>query len=114
MALGAGCRGVLLGLAIAALSIPMASWPAMGAEWVLMGRHGSCTSLAVAATHKPVFEGISNPRELVAKLRLQGADVHAKDVVAGGVTMVEVTAPARGLYLIFIPAELCAKLKNQG
>ncbi|MEE8517316.1 MAG: hypothetical protein V3T02_11810 [Alphaproteobacteria bacterium] len=86
----------------------------MGPEWVLMGRHGGCTSLAAAAGRKPVFEGVSNPRELAAKLRRQGVEVRTKDVVAGGVTMVEVTAPARGLYLMFVPAELCAKLKNQG
>ncbi len=112
VALGGACRGVMLGLVMAAFSIPVASWPAMGAEWALMGRHGGCTSLASAAARKPVFEGVSSPHELAAKLRRQGADVSTKDVVVGGgVTMVEVTAPARGLYLMFVPAEICAKLK---
>lgn len=67
-----------------------------------------------AAARKPVFEGISTPREFAAKLRRQGTEVRTRQVVAGGVTMVEVTAPSRGLYLMFVPAEICAKLKNQG
>lgn len=108
--MGAGCRGVVLGLAATVFSIAMASWPALASEWFLMGRHGGCTALAAAARHKPVFEGVAGPRELVSKLLRQGVEVRTEDMVVGGYTIVKVTAPAHGLHLMFVPAEMCTKL----
>lgn len=76
-------------------------------EWMLMGREGGCVTLAQAAARRPLFNGISTPDQLVAKLRRQGEDVRRQDIQQGDVTVVQVDAPGLDLGLIFVPPSLC-------
>jgi hypothetical protein len=90
--------------------IALVLWPlsASGAEqWMLMGREGSCVTLAKAAERKAVFRGIATPDQLVARLRSQGVEVRTQEIRQGGTTVVQVDAPSRGLGLIFVPEAMC-------
>ena len=85
-------------------------WPlsATGAEqWMLMGRHGSCVTLTKMAERKAEFRGITTPDQLIARLRSQGVEVRTQEIRQGGVTVVQVDAPDRGLGLIFVPRAMC-------
>jgi len=77
-------------------------------EWFLMGRHGGCVTLAEAANHEAVFEGVSSPEDLADEVRRRGAAVEVKESRADGVTVVQVTAPALGLAVMFVPGSLCS------
>lgn len=74
-------------------------------EWMLMGREGGCVTLAQAAARRPLFDGVTTPDQLVAKLRRQGEEVRRQDMTQGDVTVVQVEAP--GLGLIFVPRSAC-------
>lgn len=76
-------------------------------EWMLMGREGGCVTLAQAAARRPLFDGVTTPDQLVAKLRRQGEEVHRRDITQSGVTAVQVEAPGLGLGLIFVPRSAC-------
>lgn len=76
-------------------------------EWMLMGREGGCVTLAQAAERRPLFDGVTTPDQLVAKLRRQGEEVHRRDITQSGITGVQVEAPGLGLGLIFVPRSAC-------
>ncbi len=76
-------------------------------QWMLMGRDGSCVTLAKAGERRPEFRGITKPAQLVARLRAQGVEVRAQEIRQGGTTVVQVDAPGRGLGLIFVPSAMC-------
>jgi len=99
LAMAAGIVCVLVGM-------PGAS----EAEWMLMGRHGGCVSLAAAAKRLETLQGVSEPGELAAKLRRQGVAVQTTETTVPGGRVIELTAPARGLAMIFVPRELCRSL----
>ena len=80
------------------------------AEWMLMGRHGGCVSLPAAAERLETLQGVSEPGELAAKLRREGVAVRTTETTVPGGRMIELTAPARGLAMIFVPRELCRSL----
>lgn len=76
-------------------------------EWRLMGREGGCVTLAEAAERRPLFNGITTPDQLVARIREQGEEVSREDIMQGDVTIVLVNAPGLDLGLIFVPPSLC-------
>lgn len=80
------------------------------AEWMLMGRHGGCVSLPTAAQRLESLRGVSEPDAFAAKLRRQGVEVRTTETAVPGGRMIELTAPARGLAMIFVPRELCRSL----
>ena len=86
---------------------PVATIVAGATEWALMERHGGCVSLADAAERLPALRGVATPDRLVADLRRQGEKVVAKESQLGGMRVVEVTAPALGLAVIFVPRQFC-------
>ncbi len=100
LAMAAGIVCVLVGM-------PGAS----EAEWMLMGRHGGCVSLPAAAER---LETVSEPGELAAKLRREGVAVRTTETTVPGGRMIELTAPARGLAMIFVPRELCRSPATSG
>ena len=80
------------------------------AEWMLMGRHGGCVGLPAAAKRLEALQGVSEPGELAAKLRREGVAVQTTETAIPGGPMIELSAPARGLAMIFVPRELCRSL----
>jgi hypothetical protein len=80
------------------------------AEWMLMGRHGGCVALPAAAKRLEMLQGVSAPGELAAKLRREGVSVKTKETTVPGGAMIEPTAPARNLAMIFVPRQLCRSL----
>ena len=80
------------------------------AEWMLMGRHGGCVGLPQAAKRLEALQGVSEPGDLAAKLRREGVTVQTTETAVPGGPMIELTAPARGLAMIFVPRELCRSL----
>ncbi len=80
------------------------------AEWMLMGRHGGCVSLPTAAQRLESLRGVSEPEAFAAKLRRQGVAVRTTETAVPGGRLIELTAPARGLAMIFVPRELCRSL----
>ncbi len=80
------------------------------AEWMLMGRHGGCVGLPAAAKRLESLQGVSEPGGLAAKLRREGVAVQTTETAIPGGSMIELTAPARGLAMIFVPRELCRSL----
>ena len=99
LAMAAGIVSVLVGM-------PGSS----EAEWMLMGRHGGCVSLQAAAQRLESLQGVSEPGDLAAKLRRQGVAVQTTETAVPGGRVIELTAPARGLAMIFVPLELCRSL----
>ena len=73
---------------------------------MLMGGHGGCVSLPTAA------QRLESLRRRVGTrcLRRQGVEVRTTETAVPGGRMIELTAPARGLAMIFVPRELCRSL----
>jgi hypothetical protein len=88
---------------VCALSVPAI------ADWRLMGRHGGCESLSDAAKRKSEFDGVSGPRDFAAKMRRSGERVNITDQATATGRVVTVEVPGRGLSLIFVGSEVCAK-----
>ncbi len=99
LAMAAGIVCVLVGM-------PGAS----EAEWMLMGRHGGCVGLPQEAKPLEALQGVSEPGELAAKLRREGVAVQTTETIVPGGRVIELTAPARGLAMNFVPLELCRLL----
>ncbi len=102
LAMAAGIVCVLVGL----VGMPGAS----EAEWMLMARHGGCVGLPAAAKRLETLQGVSEPGELAAKLRRQGVAVQTTETAVPGGRVIELTAPTRGLAMVFVPRELCRSL----
>ena len=92
-------------LLIAAFLLPAA--PAEAETWMLMGREGGCLSLEEAAKRKPIFEGVTSPEELRAKLRSQGERFTYEEHTAAGQRVVLINAAALGLAIILAPESIC-------
>lgn len=96
-----------LALAAGIVALLLAMPGAAAAEWMLMGRHGGCVALPAAAKRLDALQGVSEPGQLAVKLRREGVAVKTTETALPGGTMIELTAPARGLAMIFVPRELC-------
>lgn len=91
------------------LSISLAApQPALAqSEWFLMERHGGCMPLEAAGQRRAEFAGITGPDMFIERLRAQGAAVEVNETMMDDKTVVEVTAPALGLAVVFVPPEAC-------
>jgi hypothetical protein len=79
------------------------------ATWLLAGREGECAPLSLLEKKGAEFRGIESPNQLAEKMRAAGHKVEIKEHKLASRPAVEVRVPARGLYVMFVKAELCGK-----
>ena len=113
---------VLVLLAVACLPLPAGaaqpvktkSAPAKEgpATWLLAGREGECAPLSLLEKKGAEFRGINSPDLLAKKMREAGHKVEIKEHNLASRPAVEVRVPERGLYVMFVKAELCAKIEG--
>jgi len=113
---------ILVLLAVASLQLPAGaaqpvktkSAPAKEgpATWLLAGREGECAPLSVLEKRGTEFRGIDSPDLLAKKMRAAGHKVEIKEHNLASRPAVEVRVPERGLYVMFVKAELCAKMET--
>ena len=113
---------VLVLLAVACLPLPAGaaqpvktkSAPAKEgpATWLLAGREGECAPLSLLEKKGTEFRGINSPELLAKKMRAAGHKVEIKEHNLASRPAVEVRVPERGLYVMFVKAELCAKVEG--
>lgn len=113
---------VLVLLAVACLTLPAGaaqpvktkSVPAKEepVTWLLAGREGECAPLSLLEKKGTEFRGIDSPELLAKKMRAAGHKVEIKEHNLASRPAVEVRVPERGLYVMFVKAELCAKIEG--
>ena len=82
------------------------------ATWLLAGREGECAPLSLLEKKGTEFRGIDSPELLAKKMRAAGHKVEIKEHTLASRPAVEVRVPERGLYVMFVKAELCAKIEG--
>jgi hypothetical protein len=82
------------------------------ATWLLAGREGECAPLSLLEKKGTEFRGIDSPELLAKKMRAAGHKVEIKEHNLASRPAVEVRVPERGLYVMFVKAELCAKIEG--
>ena len=82
-------------------------------RWMLMSRHGECVSLADAARRLPELRGVSDPQAFAARLRDAGEAVRIVKHPAGGGRIIQVTAPSRGLAMVFVSEIQCRTIETR-
>ena len=78
-------------------------------EWVLMGRHGGCVALSKMAERKPIFQGITSPDQLVARLDQRQIAYTKQETAENGVRIITLTVPSLSLAVLIAPRSLCRK-----
>jgi hypothetical protein len=106
--------GLLLATVPAALRAAQAPAPKSSAAdgrgaWLLAGREGDCAPLSLLEKKGDEFRGIESPEQLAKKMRAAGHKVEVKEHNLASRPATEVRVPERGLYVMFVRAELCAK-----
>jgi hypothetical protein len=81
--------------------------------WLLAGREGDCAPLSLLEKRGDEFRGIESPDQLAKKMRAAGHKVEIKEHNIASRPATEVRVPERGLYVMFVRAELCAKTEGQ-
>lgn len=96
---------VLAGLAC----LGVMTLPAAGAQerWFLMSRHGDCAEVGVLKRKVPDLGEISDPDAFAGFMRQKGYQVTARRMSVPKGTAREVNVPQKGLFLIFVTAEMC-------
>jgi hypothetical protein len=84
------------------------------ATWLLAGREGECAPLSLLEKKGAEFRGIESPEQLAKKMRAAGHKVEIKEHILASRPATEVRVPERGLYVMFVKAELCAKVEAAG
>jgi hypothetical protein len=82
-----------------------------GATWLLAGRDGACAPLSLLEKKGAEFRGIEGPADLAKKMRAAGHKVDVKEHRLASRPAVEVRVPERGLYVMFVRANLCDKME---
>ena len=90
-------------------SAPVKAGPA---AWLLAGREGECAPLSLLEKKGTEFRGIDGPDQLAKKMRAAGHKVEIKEHNLASRPAVEIRVPERGLYVMFVRAELCAKMEG--
>ena len=80
--------------------------------WMLAGREGACAPLSVLAKRGSEFRDVESPEQLAKKMRAAGHKVEVKEHQLASRPAVEVRVPDRGLYIMFVKANLCAKIET--
>jgi hypothetical protein len=80
--------------------------------WLLAGREGECAPLSLLEKKGAEFRGIKSPEQLAKKMRAAGLKVEIKEHSLGNPPATEVRVPERGLYVMFVRAELCTKMEG--
>ena len=80
--------------------------------WMLPGREGACAPLSVLAKRGSEFRDVESPEQLATKMRAAGNKVEVKEHQLASRPAVEVRVPDRGLYIMFVKANLCAKIET--
>jgi hypothetical protein len=83
------------------------------AVWLLAGREGDCAPLSLLEKKGDEFRGIESPEQLAKKMRAAGHKVEVKEHNLASRPATEVRIPERGLYVMFVRAELCGKVEGQ-
>jgi hypothetical protein len=76
---------------------------------MLMARHGECAEVASLKRRIPDLGDVADSVAFADKMRRSGHQVTSSDVAVPGGKAVEVKVPEKGLALLFVTAELCAK-----
>ena len=82
---------------------------AVADEWVLMSRQSGCVPLSEAAERKPIFQGITSPDQLVARLDERQIAYTKEETAENGVRIVTLTVPSLSLAVLIVPKSLCRK-----
>jgi len=80
--------------------------------WMLAGREGACAPLSLLEKKGSEFRGIESPDQLAKKMRAAGHKVELKEHNLSSRPAVEVRVPDRGLYIMFVKANLCDKIET--
>jgi hypothetical protein len=83
------------------------------AGWLLAGREGDCAPLSLLEKKGDEFRGIESPEQLAQKMRAAGYKVEVREHNIASRPATEVRVPERGLYVMFVRAELCAKTEGK-
>jgi hypothetical protein len=80
--------------------------------WLLAGREGACAPLSLLEKRGAEFRGIESPEQLAKKMRAAGHKVEIKEHHLASRPAVEVRVPDRGIYVMFVRADLCDKVEK--
>jgi len=80
--------------------------------WLLAGREGECAPLSLLEKKGAEFRGVESPDQLAKKMRAAGHKAEIKEHNLASRPATEVRVPERGLYVMFVKAELCAKMEG--
>jgi hypothetical protein len=115
-AIAAGLLTAHVPASLGAAQIQRPKSPAAGeraATWLLAGREGDCAPLSLLEKKGDEFRGIESPEQLAEKMRAAGHKVEVKEHNIASRPATEVRVPERGLYVMFVRAELCAKTEGK-
>ena len=76
-------------------------------NWFLMSRHGECAKIESLQKKIPELGKLNNPDDFLKLMKKQGLEVEVINLQETGGQAVEISVPARGLYLIFVKEVLC-------
>lgn len=81
--------------------------------WALSAREGGCAPVSILERKGPEFRDFQTPFELVEKLKAAKIKAELKEYNVGNRQLVEVRVPDRGVYVMFVPANTCAKFLDK-
>ena len=81
--------------------------------WLLAGREGTCAPLSLLEKRGTEFRSVEGPEDLAKRMRGAGHKVEIKEHRLASPPAVEVRVPARGLYVMFVRADLCKRLEGE-
>jgi hypothetical protein len=81
-------------------------------SWLLVGREGDCAPLSLLENKGAEFRGIESPDQLASKMRAAGHNVEIKEHTLASRPATEVRVPERGLFVMFVKADLCDKMEK--
>lgn len=90
-----------------------ASWVLAADAWFLMSRHGTCEDVEVLKRKVPDLGDVRDPDAFALLMQQQGYKVTSTmiSVPRGAVRQVDV--PDKGLYLMFVNADICKEMGAQ-
>jgi hypothetical protein len=92
---------------LACLSLTMPPSAEAGGQWFLMSRHGGCADVGVLKRKVPDLGKIGDPDAFASFMRQKGYEVTSSPLSVPKGRAQKVSVPKKGLFLIFVTAELC-------
>ena len=87
-----------------------ASWVLAADAWFLMSRHGTCEDVDILERNVPDLGDVRGPDAFAQLMQQQGYKVTSTIISVPRGAARQVDVPDKGLYLMFVNADLCKEM----